>query len=159
MRDDRTEIIETIYCYATGVDTKDWALYRSIFTDEVEIDFSSWDPSNLARSQKADAWVAGVRVLFSGLDATQHSMTNPRVSIEGDRATCIMYMQAAHFLQNREGDAEFTIGGFYTDRLVRTAQGWKLCGVTLSVTWSRGNKHIMTLAAARGMQRLGLAKP
>ena len=158
MRDDRTEIVETIYCYATGVDTKDWALYRSIFTDEVEIDFSSFDPSNLARRLKADEWVAGVRVLFTGLDATQHSMTNPRVAIDGEHATCIMYMQAAHFLQNNEGDNEFTIGGFYTDRLVRTVHGWKLSGVKLTVSWSRGNKHIMTLAAQRGAERLRLTE-
>jgi len=148
MRDDRTEILETIYCYATGVDTKDWTLYRSIFTDEIEIDFSSWD-GRPARRIKADEWLAGVETLFPGLDASQHSMTNPRVAIDGDRATCVMYVQAAHFLRNAEGDAEFTIGGFYTDQLVRTAAGWKLCGVKLTVTWSRGNKHIMALAAQR----------
>lgn len=158
MRDDRSEILETVYCYATGVDTKDWALYRSIFTDEVEIDFSSWDPNNLARRLRADEWVAGVKVVFTGLDATQHSMTNPRVAIEGEHATCIMYMQAAHFLHNNEGDPEFTLGGYYTDRLVRTSSGWKLCAVKLTVTWSRGNKHIMTLAAQRGAERLRLAK-
>lgn len=155
MTDDRTQIVETIYCYATGVDTKDWALYRSIFTDEVDVDFSSWDPSNPPRRVKADEWVATVKVLFTGLGATQHSMTNPRVRVEGDRATCIMYVQAAHFLQNDEGDAEFTIGGYYTNQLVRTPSGWRLSGVKLTVTWSRGNKHIMTLAAQRGMKALG----
>jgi len=148
MRDDRTEILETIYCYATGVDTKDWPLYRSIFTDEIEVDFSSWD-GRPARRIKADEWLAGVQALFPGFDATQHAMTNPRVTIEGDRASCVMYVQAAHFLRNDEGDAEFTLGGYYTDRLVRTAAGWKLCGVKLTVTWSRGNKHVMALALKR----------
>lgn len=148
MHDDRSAILETIYCYATGVDTRDWALYRSIFTDEVEVDFSSWDGSP-PRRIRADDWVAGVKPLFTGLDATQHSMTNPRVVLEGDRATAILYMQAAHFLQNQEGDPEFTIGGYYTDRLVRTPAGWKLCAVKLTVLWSRGNKHIMQLALQR----------
>jgi 3-phenylpropionate/cinnamic acid dioxygenase small subunit len=152
MRDERIDVAEVVYSYATGVDSRDWGLYRSIFSDEVEIDFSSWDPGNVARRMTADEWVAGVRPLFMGLDATQHSMSNPRVSIAGERATCVMYMQAAHFLHNDEGDAEFTLGGYYTDQLVKTPAGWKLCGVKLTVTWSRGNKHIMTLAAQRGMK-------
>jgi hypothetical protein len=155
MRDDRTEIVETIYCYATGVDTRDWRLYRSIFSDEVEIDFSSWDGSP-PRRMRADDWVAGVQPLFHGLDATQHSMTNPRVAVDGDRASCVMYMQAVHFLANREGDAEFTIGGYYTDQLVKTPAGWKICGVKLTVLWSRGNRAIMALAlqgSASGAKR------
>ena len=41
MRDDYIEILETVYCYATGIDTRDWSLYRSIFLDEVEMDFLS----------------------------------------------------------------------------------------------------------------------
>lgn len=157
MRDDRTEIVETLYCYAAGLDTKDWGLYRSIFSDEVEIDFSSWD-GRPARSVKADEWLAEVRVLFTGLDASQHSMTNPRITLDGERASCVMYMQAEHFLQNDQGSPDFAIGGYYTDRLVRSGAVWKLCGVRLTVFWSRGNRHIMTLAAQRGMQRLGLAK-
>jgi hypothetical protein len=60
-----------------------------------------------------------------------------------------MYMQAAHFLANKAGDAEFTIGGYYTDELVKAPSGWKLCGVKLTVLWSRGNRAIMAMAAQR----------
>jgi len=148
MRDERIDVAEVVYAYATGIDTRDWRPYRSIFADEVEIDFSSWD-GNAARRLRADDWVAGVQPLFHGLDATQHSMSNPRVTIDGESATCVMYMQAAHFLRNNEGDAEFTIGGYYTDQLVKTPAGWRLCGVKLTVLWSRGNKHIMGLAMQR----------
>jgi len=152
MHDERIDVAQVVYSYATGVDTKDWALYRSIFTDEVDIDFSSWDGRPAAR-MRGDAWVAGVRPLFLGLDATQHSMTNPRIAIDGERATCVMYVQAAHFLHHDGGDPEFTIGGYYTDELVKTAAGWKLCAVKLTVTWRRGNYHVMTLAAERGAKR------
>lgn len=72
------------------VETRDWAPYRSIFTDEVEFDFSSFD-GNPARCMQADDWVAGVQ----------------------------------------------------------TAAGWKLCAVKLTVTWSRGNRHVMALALQR----------
>ncbi len=39
---DKLAVAETVYHYATGVDRRDWALFRSLFTDIVTIDFSSF---------------------------------------------------------------------------------------------------------------------
>lgn len=38
----RAEISDCVHKYATGLDRRDWKLIRSIFTDEVHLDFSSW---------------------------------------------------------------------------------------------------------------------
>jgi hypothetical protein len=38
---DRLAISDVQLRYATGADTRDWALYRSCFTDEIETDFTS----------------------------------------------------------------------------------------------------------------------
>ena len=43
MPSDHQAVCETVYAYATGIDTRDWALYRSIFADEVTIDFTSYN--------------------------------------------------------------------------------------------------------------------
>ena len=151
---DRDQVIERVYGYAWGIDTRDWTALRRTFTDEIDVDFSSYNASEPA-TVPADAWVAGCRTLFSGLDATQHTMTNPVVDIRGDEASCRMYVQAAHFLNNDLGDAEFTLGGYYHDRLVRADHGWLIRSVTLTVLWSRGNRHIMTLAREKGERLLG----
>ena len=93
-------------------------------------------------------WVERVSPLFEGLDATQHTMSNPLVEIEpsGASARCRMYMQAAHFL---DGD-EFTIGGFYDDHLVLgDDHRWRLDAVALTVWWRRGDDTIMKRARAR----------
>jgi 3-phenylpropionate/cinnamic acid dioxygenase small subunit len=148
VHDERIDVAEAVYTYATAVDTRDWALYRSIFADEIEVDFA-WFDGQPARRMRADDWVAGVKPLFEGLDATQHAMSNPRVAVDGESATCTMYVQAAHFLRNGGSDAEFTIGGYYTNTLSRTPEGWKLTGVKLTLLWSRGSKDVMTAALAR----------
>lgn len=153
MFEDHTEITRRVYEYAYGIDTRDWGLYRSIFADEITVDFSSYN-GNPAATMTADAWVAGVKVLFTGLDATQHSMSNPLVDVDGDRARCRMYMQAEHFFLNVQGSQDFALGGYYDDRLVRTGAGWKIAAVTLNVLWNRGNRHIMELAAQLGAERL-----
>jgi 3-phenylpropionate/cinnamic acid dioxygenase small subunit len=147
--DDFRQICDLKYRYAQGVDTRDWPLYRSIFADTVEIDFSSYNGRPPAGSIPADQWVAGVQPLFMGLAATQHSMTNPRVSIDGDEAEVRMYMQAEHIFDPDDPTSWFAIGGYYHDRARRAGDGWELTAVTLNVFWRRGRPEIMQEAVAR----------
>ena len=152
---DFTDITRRVYEYAYGIDTRDWVLYRGIFTKRVHMDFSSYNGTP-GSDMAADDWVANVRVLFTGLDATQHSMTNPLVDIDanGDHARCRMYMQAEHFFVTDQGDNDYALGGYYDDRLVRTDQGWRIEAVTLTVLWQRGNRHIMELATRAGAAKM-----
>lgn len=159
MSDERIDVAETVYRFAYGIDRRDWDAYRSILVAppaEIDFDYSSYHGRPPARMD-ADAWVANITPLFSGLDATQHSMTNPLVEIDGDTARCRVSMQAAHFLRRDDlesetgsADPEFTIGGAYDDRLVRVDGHWRIDQVTLSVWWRRGNEAIMELARSRG---------
>lgn len=154
---DRSEIERVVYDYATGLDTKDWTLWRSIFTDEVRVKFSSTAEAAFAGlgqewvSMTAEEWVEGRRVLFTGLATTQHQMSNPRITIDGDAATCIMYMQAIHLMPGSP-DVEYTLGGYYVDDLVRTPKGWKLARVNLNVTWGRGDAGMLERGRALGQQ-------
>ncbi len=149
--EDKLSVAETIYRYAIGIDTRDFALYRSIFADNVAIDFSSYS-GGAASTMTADQWVAGVVPLFTGLAATQHSMTNPLAVITGDDATCRMYMQAHHVYDAADPASWFTIGGYYDDTLIRSSDGpagWLITGVTLTVLWRHGDPSIMDAARSR----------
>ncbi len=151
---DRAQISDCVVAYATGLDRRDWELYRSIFTDEVEMDFTS--VGIRAGSYAADTWVRDARRLFAGFEATQHTSTNHVHTIRGDRATCMSNMQAEHFVaagaddSPSPGEERWTIGGYYINELTRTPAGWKLCGVTLKVTWSVGNPDVSRIAVRRG---------
>ncbi len=147
MASDLQSICETVYRYALGVDTRNWALYRSIFADDVLIDFSSYNDQPAAM-MRADDWVSRVTPLFTGLTATQHTMTNPITTVSSTSATCQMYMQAEHLLDSSDASEPrqrwFTIGGFYTNTLQRIGSTWLLSGVTLAVLWRRGDESVMT---------------
>lgn len=154
---DRAAISDTVYAYATGLDRGDWELYRSIFTPRIEMDFES--TGIRAGTYDADRWVRDAKRLFAGFSATQHSSTNHVHELRGDEATCISNMQAEHFVP-ADGEVAadetcWTIGGYYENGLVRTDAGWKLCRVTLHVTWSRGNRRVLSLALARGRAASG----
>ena len=146
--EDRLDIAETMARFAAGIDTRDWALHRSVFTEHIDVDYRSWRADSFG-PMSADAWVARAKRLFPGLDASQHSLSNLRFELDGDSAVCHAYVRADHYLVNPYGDSMFTIGGIYSDRLLRTPSGWLITGKRLQVLWSQGNKHIMTLAAER----------
>lgn len=141
---DREAVVDTLYRFAEGLDLRDWALYRSVFTDEIEIDYTSHRPGSAGR-MAADDWVARGRARLDPLDATQHSLTNPRVSLDGDRATCTSYVQAQHVLTRADGPASYLLGGRYVDQLVRLDGRWLISSVTLQVRWALGDPAVVGL--------------
>jgi 3-phenylpropionate/cinnamic acid dioxygenase small subunit len=129
---DRMEIIDTETRYATGVDTRDLDLYRSCFTDEMDLDMSGMgmgEPMKIS----ADAWADQAISLVSGFQSTQHIITNHVITIEGDRATCVAYVQAQHY----NPETMYTVGGTYTNTLVRTPEGWKISKLKLTLAWTQ----------------------
>ena len=151
---DRAAISDTVHAYATGLDRRDWKLYRSIFTDEIEMDFES--VGIRAGTYDADKWVRDAQRLFRGFAATQHTSSNHVHEIRGDEATCISNMEAEHFVASEPGGDDtpegmrWTIGGYYENGLVRSPTGWKLSRVTLNVTWQQGNPRVSAIALKRG---------
>ncbi len=51
---DRAEISDVQLRYATGLDSRDWPLFRTCFADEIETDFTSVFGSARARSAPTD---------------------------------------------------------------------------------------------------------
>ena len=141
---DRAAILDVLARFAHGIDGRDWPLYRSVFTDEIDVDYTSYRPGSLAR-MAADDWVARARRLFPGLDATQHVLVNPWVRADGDAVRVQTSMRADHFL----GGARYTLGGHYVHRLVADGSGWRISAVTLAVTWEEGDKGLLSVAAER----------
>jgi hypothetical protein len=155
---DRQAIVDVVIAYATGIDRREWDLYRSCFTDPCEFDFSTWS-GRPAASIPADTWVANVRAVNGSFDATQHISANHVVRFDADdRAECVSYMQAQHFFtpdtmaaEGRPGATNWCLlGGYYTNRLVRADGTWRISRCQLNVTWQTGDRAIFDLARARG---------
>ena len=141
---DRLDVLDAVHRFAAALDGRDWPAYRAAFTDEITIDYSSYRPGSIG-PMAADEWVARATRLFPGLDGTQHTISNARVTIAGDRAVCESYVRAAHAL---DGEV-YTIAGHYSHGLVRSAAGWLIDHVTLRVAWSEGDREVLVRGAAR----------
>ncbi|NQV59941.1 MAG: nuclear transport factor 2 family protein [Alphaproteobacteria bacterium] len=144
---DRADISQVIHTYATAIDTRDWDLLASCFTEDLEADFRSFGGREVVTGR--DTWVAAIKSTIEGLDATQHLTANHVIQIDGDTGTLIAYLQAVHRLNGAKSDPEYTIGGYYTCDMVRGGDGWRMRRYALQVSWHRGNRDILRQAQRR----------
>ena len=154
---DRAAISDVQLRYALGVDTRDWPLFRSCFTDEIEIDSSSAAPP--PQRWKADDWVELVRRTINGMKTTQHIITNQIITIDDDAATCIAYVQARHHLPNDSGENDQNTYGYYTNHLVRMPNGWKIRARKLMIMSNEGNIDLFELARRQLAEAEGRSTP
>lgn len=145
---DRADITDVQLRYATGTDARDWVLFRSCFTDEVEVDFSDGFGQPVVRVA-ADDWVAGTAPRMESFTTTQHMITNPTITFaDDDHATCVAYVRASPHRPNSTGDSDQTVYGYYTNRFERTPSGWRIAGIKLTAKWMTGNFGIFRTALA-----------
>ena len=139
---DRSEIEAVQLRYATGVDSRDWKLFRTCFADEIEGDYSSVFGTPPARLG-ADEFVAMIAPVMSALTATQHMMTNFAITFDDvDHATVVAYVRAIHHNAAADGGTEQTVYGYYTNAFVRTDDGWRISKVKLTSRIQTGNPGV-----------------
>ena len=115
---DRLAIGDLLTRYATAVDRRDWDLYRTVFTSDAEIDYTS--AGGIAGT--VDEVVEFLDSALSGFEMTQHLVSNVDTSVEDDTARVTAMFNNPMRLP--DGDTWFT-GGWYHHDLVRTADGWR----------------------------------
>lgn len=116
---DELEIRALLSRYARAVDTKDWELYRSVFTDDAHIDYSSAGIPPGSRDEIAELF----RAAFESIPWTMHYITNIEAEIDGDTATVrAMFYNPMQLPGMAE---QSSCGGYYFHDLVRTADGWR----------------------------------
>lgn len=117
--DDRQDISDLLVRYATGIDRRDWPLFRTVFTADCELDYG-----------EIGAW-AGVDAVTEFMEQahamaghTLHRLTNQAIAVDGDTAVARTYVDALIMLQDNESGVNGI--GVYDDDIVRTADGWRI---------------------------------
>jgi hypothetical protein len=116
---DEGDIARLLYRYARAVDTKDWELYRSVFTDDAHIDYAGSTIPPGTRDQVADI----LSRAFATIPWSMHHITNIEADIDGDSATVrAMFYNPMQLPGMPEMSS---CGGYYHHELVRTPDGWR----------------------------------
>ncbi|MGB8210757.1 MAG: nuclear transport factor 2 family protein [Mycobacterium sp.] len=118
-REDRQDISDVLVRYATGIDRRDWPLFRTVFTDDCELDYGevgSW--------KGVDAVTAFMQQAHSMAGHTMHRLTNQVITVNGDEAQSRTYIDA--LIMVGDTGSGVNAAGFYDDDFVRTERGWQI---------------------------------
>ena len=134
---DRAEISDVIVRYGWSIDTKDWALLDTCFTDDAHVDYSSNPGGKVGPYRDVRGWLEKV---MSAFPVTQHLMSNIDVTLDGAIA-CVRTMVAnPQGAATREGPLHFFfVGARYDDDFVRTDAGWKIARRVETTLWFQGS--------------------
>jgi ketosteroid isomerase-like protein len=133
---DREDIIDLAVRYAWALDTKQVDGLRDVFTP---------DATAMLRGvacNGVDEIIARVGGSILRLDCTQHLISNHQVVVNGDTATHRCQLQSQHVRTGVAGGDNFIVGGYYEDRVVRTADGWRILHRLMQQTWTEGNPAV-----------------
>lgn len=118
-REDRQDISDVLVRYATGIDSRDWPLFRTVFTDDCDLDYG-----------EIGTW-HGVDEVTEFMDKTHamagytlHRLSNQAITVDGDKASARTYIDAV--IMFGDNQAGVNAWGFYDDEIVRTADGWRI---------------------------------
>lgn len=136
----RTEISEVIYRFSRALDSQDWVLLRSCFTDELFVDYADFRQQEPTRIS-ADEFVTQRSFGLSGLK-TQHLSSNHEITIRGEQAVCLSTSVIYRLDPEMKAENSFDTHCQYEHSLIKTSEGWKVNAIRQRVIWSVGNPEV-----------------
>ena len=118
-REDRQDISDLLVRYATGIDRRDWTLFRTIFTDDCELDYGVIGVWN-----GVDAVTDFMKQVHAMAGHTMHRLSNQAITVDGDKAAARTYIDG--LIMSGDNNSGVNAIGFYDDEIVRTDVGWRI---------------------------------
>jgi 3-phenylpropionate/cinnamic acid dioxygenase small subunit len=116
----RQDIANVLVQYASGIDRREWELFRSCFADDCEADYG-----DVGAWSGADVLTTFMREMHEPLGPTLHRITNQTVELRGDdEATARSYVDA--LVMGPDNGPAIRAAGYYDDELVLDVDGWKI---------------------------------
>ena len=149
---DRTEIAETMYRYAFGLDHGDPDSLASAFTEDAVLDFSAGGAKlglDFPVLTGREAIVQTLIAIIGPLD-TSHTLSNIQVEVSGETATLHAYMMAHHFPPgqgSQRGSDHALLMNRYEVELVRDGTRWRMRRVMIDNAWAEGDPDILNAMA------------
>lgn len=141
-------IVDVVNGVAIYADLRQWDRLRRLYADEVAIDYTSFVGGEPALVQ-ADALIAGWQTGLSQYQATQHLLGNHQVTLNGDRAQVLVYVQATHWLPQPDGNSTWTVHGYYNYALQRYEENWRITRHVFTATIVYGSRALLEMQGVR----------
>jgi hypothetical protein len=139
---DRIEIDELLARYSRALDFRNFDELEGIFTPD-----SEFDAGGLGHPHGPAAIRAMIEGTIGGLDATQHLVGKSIIAFgeDGNSAEVRTYLISQHIRESAPGPVKhYFLGGEYFDRVVRTADGWRIAFRRLDRMWKQGDRAVIS---------------
>ncbi|MDX1725713.1 MAG: nuclear transport factor 2 family protein [Pseudomonas sp.] len=142
---DKLAVVETLYRFAAGIDLRDRDLLASAFADDAISDFrpaAAKAGFEYPVLEGREIIVAALSDALSLIDTT-HSVNNPRVSVDGDKAHLEALVEAQHVPQN-DHSRHYLMKNRYDVELMRKGEVWLIQRVTIDNVWRTGDPGVLS---------------
>jgi hypothetical protein len=141
------QIQQVLLKYPIALDTQCLELFDEVFSVNARIDLGGMGPFDREEYRRLCADV------LPTLDATQHHVGPPVLSIDGSRASSRCYYVAQHARNDLRPSALLTIGGWYDDELEKSNGQWLISSRTGTPAWWDGNPAVIGRAGVPGAEK------
>ncbi|GAB2997106.1 nuclear transport factor 2 family protein [Mycobacterium bourgelatii] len=121
--DDIAAIQQVKYRYLRALDTKHWDDFADTLTEDIKGDYGSSLGKELHFTNRTEL-VDFMRSAMPASVVTEHRVTHPEITVNGDTATGVWYLQDRVIVA--EYDFMLIGAAFYRDQYRRTENGWKI---------------------------------
>lgn len=141
---DRLAVVEALYRFAAGIDLRNSELLASSLAENAVSDFR---PA-AAKAGFAYPVIEGREVIVSALTTslaaldTTHSVSNPRVTIDGDTARMDVLVEAQH-VPRSDPSRHYLMKNRYDVELVTNGEVWLITRNTVDNVWRSGDIGVL----------------
>ncbi|CAM3779778.1 nuclear transport factor 2 family protein [Rahnella bruchi] len=142
--ENKLAIIESLYRYAAGIDQKDPELISAIFTSDAVSDFRPAAAKAGFEYPVLEGKETIVSALMHSLQSvfTTHSVSNPCVTFDGDKARIDALVEAQH-VPKSDASRHYLMKNRYDVELVRLDTKWLIKRITVDNVWRSGDPGVL----------------
>ncbi|SDR52325.1 SnoaL-like domain-containing protein [Paraburkholderia fungorum] len=143
---DKLAVIDALYRFTAGIDLRDESLLSSSLAENAISDFrpaAAKAGFDYPVIEGRDVIVAALTTSLATLDTT-HSVTNPRVTIDGDQAHLDALVEAQHVPRN-DHTRHYLMKNRYDVELAREGDIWVITRNTVDNVWRSGDPAVLSV--------------
>ena len=126
---DRIDITDVLYRYASTIDRFDLAGLRSVLADDLWAQYGNADP--VVGGDAVAAWIGEA---IANVVWQHHLLSVYHVEVDGDRASALVYHTSHQVFEDDPDTAKLLVGRYHNE-LRRERDGWKISRLVLEILW------------------------
>ena len=146
---DRMEITDVLYRYASTIDRFDSEGLRSVLADDMWAQYGNAEP--ITGGDAVAAWIgeATAHVVWQ-----HHLLSVYHVDVDGDHASALVYHTSHQVFEDDPATAKVLVGRYH-NALRREPDGWRISKLELEILWAEEKDDptgYLALIGGRGPQ-------